>query len=61
MEIITEVIIEVCIEVYIGVIIEVIIEVYIRSDFSLTGPLFPIGIQHLVYMICFCYDWSNGY
>ena len=27
----------------------------------LTGPLFPIGIQNLIYIICFCYGSSNGY
>ena len=27
----------------------------------LTGPLFPIGIEHLFYMIFFCYGSSNGY
>ena len=27
----------------------------------LTGPLFPIGIEHLIYMKFFCYGSSNGY
>ena len=27
----------------------------------LTGPLFPIGIEHFIYMIFFCYSSSNGY
>ena len=27
----------------------------------LTGPLFPIGIEHLIYMNFFCYGSSNGY
>ena len=29
-----------------------------RSDFSFTGPLFPIGIEHLIYMKFFCYGSS---
>ena len=28
---------------------------------TLTGPLFPIGIEHLIYMKFFCYGSSNGY
>ena len=28
---------------------------------TLTGPLFPIGIKHLIYMKCFCYGSSYGY
>ena len=28
---------------------------------SLTGPLFPIGIENLIYMCFFCYGSSNGY
>ena len=27
----------------------------------LTGPLFPIGIEHLIYMKFFCHGSSNGY
>ena len=27
----------------------------------LTGPLFPIGIEHLIYMKFFCYGSSYGY
>ena len=27
----------------------------------LTGPLFPIGIEHLIYMKFFCYGSSNDY
>ena len=27
----------------------------------LTGPLFPIGIENLIYIILFCYGSSNGY
>ena len=27
----------------------------------LTGPLFPIGIEHLIYMIFFCYGSSKVY
>ena len=29
--------------------------------FGLTGPLFPIGIEHLIYMKFFCYGSSYGY
>ena len=36
-------------------------KVWVRSDFSLTGPLFPIGIEHLIYMKFFCYGSSYGY
>ena len=28
---------------------------------TLTGPLFPIGIEHLIYTIFSCYGSSNGY
>ena len=28
---------------------------------TLTGPLFPIGIEHLIYMKFFCYGSSYGY
>ena len=28
--------------------------------FMLTGPLFPRGIENLIYMILFCYGSSNG-
>ena len=28
---------------------------------DLTGPLFPIGIEHLIYMNFFCYGSSYGY
>ena len=28
---------------------------------ALTGPLFPIGVENLMYMILFCCGSSNGY
>ena len=33
---------------------------YKTTSWHLTGPLFPIGIEHLIYMIFFCYGSSNG-
>ena len=33
----------------------------IQNIAILTGPLFPIGIEHLIYMKFFCYGSSYGY
>ena len=33
---------------------------YYHRGTRLTGPLFPIGIEHLIYTIFFCYGSSNG-
>ena len=34
---------------------------YLHRGTCLTGPLFPIGIEHLIYMKFFCYGSSYGY
>ena len=34
---------------------------YISCCCCLTGPLFPIGIEHLIYINFFCYGSSYGY
>ena len=39
--------------------VSVVLEVHIVKN--LTGPLFPIGIEHLIYMKFFCYGSSYGY
>ena len=31
------------------------------TQYLLTGPLFPKGMEHLIYMIFFCYGSSYGY
>ena len=36
-------------------------ELWKKSLDRLTGPLFPIGIEHLIYMKFFCYGSSYGY
>ena len=33
----------------------------LRKPFCFSGPLFPIGIEHLIYMKFFCYGSSYGY